>query len=390
MSDKSFHNWPFFDEHHKALGQTLDLWASKEIAPITDGVEASDNQALDAQCAVILEKLAQGNWLDHALPKEQKHDVRSICLVRETLAKHSGLADFVFAMQGLGSGAIALFGNSEQKQQYLTAVKAGKKVAAFALSEPNAGSDVAAIAMQAVEDGDSYILTGEKTFISNGGIADFYCVFARTGEGDGAKGLSAFIVDSNTAGLDAGSRIDLIAPHPLAHLKFDNCRIPKSALIGERGHGFKIAMATLDVFRPSVGAAALGFARRALDETINHTTNRQAFGAPLSNLQMTQGSIADMALNIDASALLVYRAAWQKDTSPERITGEAAMAKLFSTEAAQKVVDMAVQLHGGLGVVSGVTVEKLYREVRALRIYEGASEVQKLIIAKQVLSESTQ
>ncbi len=388
MNDTSFLNWPFFEERHKTMALDLDKWAAQEIAPLGDASEPKDNDQLDAKCADILAKLAGGNWLKLAVPEDNsaKHDVRSICLARETLAKHAGLADFVFAMQGLGSGAIALFGNDEQKQKYLPAVRTGKSVAAFALSEPNAGSDVAAISTSAKKTSDDYILNGEKAFISNGGIADFYCVFARTEQGTGAKGLSAFIVDKNTAGLDDKTRIDLLAPHPLANIKFDNCRIPKSALIGEEGQGFKIAMAVLDIFRPSVGAAALGFARRAMAETIAHTSNREAFGGVLADLQMTQSTIADMAVSIDASALLIYRAAWQKDSGQKRITREAAMAKLFSTESAQQVVDSAVQLHGGSGVVAGAVVEKLYREVRALRIYEGASEVQKLIIAKQLLS----
>ena len=390
MTDTSFLNWPFFEQGHLKLALLLNAWADREITPLAEKAEPKNNKDLDAQCATILKKLAKGHFLNYAIPdpswENLKHNVRSICLVRETLAKHMGLADFVFAMQGLGSGAIALFGSAEQKEFYLPDARSGKKVAAFALSEPDAGSDVAAIATTATEDGDDYILSGEKAFISNGGIADFYCVFARTGEGAGAKGLSAFILDKNTSGIHIEKRIDLIAPHPIANIRFDNCRIPKSMLIGKRGEGFKIAMSVLDIFRPSVGAAALGFAKRALDETIKHTTQRQIFGAKLSDLQLTQSSIAEMAINIDASALLVYRAAWLKDTSQSRITREAAMGKLFATESAQQVVDTAVQLHGGLGVVSGEPVEKLYREVRALRIYEGASEVQKLIIAKQVLN----
>ncbi len=390
MNDTSFLNWPFFEERHKTMALGLDKWAAQEIAPLGDASEPKNNDQLDAMCADILAKLADGNWLKLAVAdgNNTAHDVRSICLARETLAKHAGLADFVFAMQGLGSGAIALFGDDQQKQKYLSDVRTGKSVAAFALSEPDAGSDVAAISTSATKDGDDYILNGEKAFISNGGIADFYCVFARTEQGTGAKGLSAFIVDKNTAGLDDKTRIDLLAPHPLANIKFDNCRIPKSALIGEEGQGFKIAMAVLDIFRPSVGAAALGFAKRAMVETIAHTSNREAFGGVLADLQMTQSTIADMAVSIDASALLIYRAAWQKDSGQARITREAAMAKLFSTESAQQVVDSAVQLHGGSGVVAGAVVEKLYREVRALRIYEGASEVQKLIIAKQLLSGS--
>lgn len=392
MTDNSFLNWPFFEERHHKMATSLGAWAEKNIRPLSYAPEPKDNDTLDVQCADILAKLAEGNWLSLAVPENNnaKHDVRSICLARETLAEQAGLADFVFAMQGLGSGAIALFGTDDQKNAYLPLVRAGKSVAAFALSEPEAGSDVAAISTTAIKDGDDYLISGTKTFISNGGIANFYCIFARTNQKSGAKGLSAFIVDKNTTGLDDKYRIELLAPHPLADVKLDNCRVPKSAMIGAEGDGFKIAMATLDIFRPSVGAAALGFARRALSETIKHTKNRKAFGASLADLQMTQSTIADMATNIDASALLIYRAAWQKDISQDRITLEAAMAKLFSTESAQQIVDSAVQLHGGSGVVAGAIVEKLYREVRALRIYEGASEVQKLIIAKQILSNTAE
>jgi acyl-CoA dehydrogenase len=296
------------------------------------------------------------------------------------------LADFVFAMQGLGSGPISLFGTEAQKAAYLPPVAAGEKVAAFALSEPEAGSDVAAMATTARDEGDAWVLDGAKTWISNGGIADFYVVFARTGEAPGAKGLSAFVVDADTPGLSVVERIPLIAPHPLATLRFDGCRVPKDRLIGTAGEGFKIAMATLDVFRSTVGAAALGFARRALDEALTRASTRKLFGAPLSDLQLTQAALADMALDVDASALLVYRAAWAKDSGAPRVTREAAMAKLHATERAQAVIDAAVQLFGGQGVVSGSPVERLYREIRALRIYEGASEVQKVVIARQTLA----
>jgi acyl-CoA dehydrogenase len=289
-------------------------------------------------------------------------------------------------MQGLGSGAISLFGSKEQRSTYLPAVAQGRKIAAFALSEQAAGSDVAAIATTATEDGEGFVLNGGKTWISNGGIADFYVVFARTGEAPGAKGLSAFVVDADAPGLSIAERIELIAPHPLASLRFKDCRVPRERLLGEAGQGFRIAMATLDVFRPTVGAAALGFARRALDETLARAASRKLFGGALADLQMVQGKLADMALAVDAAALLVYRAAWAKDAGAERITREAAMAKLHATEAAQAVIDDAVQLHGGQGVVAGHPVERLYREVRALRIYEGASEVQKVVIARQVLA----
>jgi len=290
-------------------------------------------------------------------------------------------------MQGLGSGPISLFGADKQCGDYLPRVARGEAIAAFALSEAKAGSDVAAMETSAERDGAEFILNGEKTWISNGGIADFYCVFARTGEAPGARGLSAFIVDADTPGFSIVNRIDTIAPHPLATLRFDHCRISASKQIGAGGEGFKIAMATLDVFRTSVAAAALGFARRALDEAVQHTSTRQLFGAPLSNLQMTEASIAEMAMGIDASALLVYRSAWAKDCYQQRVTREAAMAKLFATETAQKVIDQAVQLFGGSGVVSGHIAETLYREIRALRIYEGASEVQKVIIARQTYKD---
>jgi acyl-CoA dehydrogenase len=311
--------------------------------------------------------------------------VRTLCLMRETLARHDGLADFAFAMQGLGGGPISLFGNAEQRQ-WLTRTRAGAAIAAFALTEQRSGSDVANIAMTARRDDKHYVLDGEKTWISNGGIADIYVVFARTGEGPGAKGLSAFLVPGDTTGLSVTQRLDVIAPHPLARLQFDRARVPQSALIGIPGEGFKIAMATLDVFRTTVGAAALGFARRALEEVTARVRRRKLFGGPLADLQMVQGYIADMAVDIDAAALLIYRAAWTKDNGAARVTREASMAKLFATERAQRVIDKAVQLHGGDGVRRGSTVERLYREIRALRVYEGASEVQKIIIARQVLS----
>jgi len=317
---------------------------------------------------------------------EDELDVRSLCLARETLAYYGGLPDFAFAMQGLGSGAISLFGTDAQKAGLLPRVVAGEAITGFALSEPEAGSDVAALATTARLEGDSYVLDGLKTWISNGGIADAYTVFARTGEAPGARGLSAFLVDAGTPGLRIAERIDVIAPHPLATLAFEGCRVPADRLIGESGSGFKVAMATLDVFRSTVGAAALGFARRAFDETLARVSSRELFGAPLADLQLVQGKLADMALEIDSAALLVYRAAWAKDTEGGRITREAAMAKLHATEAAQRVIDAAVQLHGGLGVTSGHPVERLYREIRALRIYEGASEVQQVIIARQALA----
>ncbi|RWH01919.1 acyl-CoA dehydrogenase family protein, partial [Mesorhizobium sp.] len=316
--------------------------------------------------------------------KPEPLDVRTLCITRETLARHDGLADFAFAMQGLGTGAISLFGTPEQ-QRWLEKTRAGQAITAFALSEPRSGSDVANMEMAAVRNGDFYLLSGEKTWISNGGIADVYIVFARTGEAPGAKGISALIVPADTKSLGIAERLEVIAPHPLARLSFDNVRVPASALIGKPGDGFRIAMSVLDVFRSTVGAAALGFARRALDESIKRVSERKLFGAPMAELQMVQGHIADMALDVDAAALLVYRAAWTKDMGAARVTREAAMAKLFSTDKAQEVIDKAVQLHGGDGVRKGHIVESLYREIRALRIYEGASDVQKVVIARQVM-----
>jgi len=380
VTDRTFLDWPFLEEQHRALRRDLDAWC--------DAREFDHEADVDKACRALVRDLGQAGWLRLCVPADaggrfEKLDVRSLALSRETLAYRSGLADFCFAMQGLGSGPISLFGNREQQHEYLPAVAKGDAVAAFALSEARAGSDVAAIDTSAVRDGDSYVLNGEKTWISNGGIADFYCVFARTGPAPGAKGLAAFIVEADAPGFAVAGRIDTIAPHPLATLRFDDCRVPVSNRLGEDGDGFRIAMATLDVFRTTVGAAALGFARRALDEAVRHTSERQLFGAPLSALQMTEAAIAEMALDVDASALLVYRSAWAKDCYQERVTREAAMAKLHATEAAQRVIDRCVQLFGGQGVVSGNVAETLYREIRALRIYEGASEVQKVIIARQ-------
>ncbi|HEY1776397.1 MAG TPA: acyl-CoA dehydrogenase family protein [Solirubrobacteraceae bacterium] len=376
MPDSSFLDWPFFEPRHHALKQELDAFASS-LGPL-----AHDDSDADATCRELVKRLGESGLL--RLSSEL--DVRSLCLARETLAYHGGLPDFAFAMQGLGSGAVTLFGTEAQQAQLLPAVRAGTAIPGFALSEPDAGSDVAALEMTAQLDGDSYVLDGVKTWISNGGIADAYVVFARTGDAAGARGLSAFLVQADTPGLRVRERIEVIAPHPLATLVFEGCRVPLEQLIGGSGNGFKVAMATLDVFRPTVGAAALGFARRALDEALTRVSSRELFGAPLADLQLVQGKLAEMALDIDAAALLIYRAAWAKDSGAARITREAAMAKLYATEAAQRVVDAAVQLHGGLGVKSGHPVERLYREVRALRIYEGASEVQQVIIARQALA----
>ncbi|MDQ2991215.1 MAG: acyl-CoA dehydrogenase family protein [Candidatus Eremiobacteraeota bacterium] len=374
MSDASFLHWPFFEHAHRDVAATLATWV--DVRPPDD--EAGD---IDAQCRGWVKALGAGGWLQHAVPPK---DVRTLCLARETLAYRSALADFAFAMQGLGAGPIALFGTESQKQRFLPAIATGDAVAAFALSESEAGSDVAALAMRARRDGDAYVIDGEKMWISNAGIADTYVVFARTSD-DGHRGLSAFVVPVGTRGLTIAERIQTISPHPLGRLHFDGVRIDATNRLGEEGEGFKIAMATLDVFRSTVGAAALGFARRALDESVAHAKTRSLFGAPLADLQLTQSAIAEMATDVDASALLVYRAAWTKDRGAAPIPREAAMAKWFATEAAGRVADRAVQLFGGRGVKRGEIVERIYRDVRALRIYEGASEVQQVVIARQVL-----
>jgi acyl-CoA dehydrogenase len=392
MPDRTFLDWPFFEPRHRALAQELDAWAAAHIRHHDDSALA----AVDAASVALVRALGDAGWLRHAVPAPHggnapKLDVRALCLIRETLARHDGLADFAFAMQGLGSASIALFGHEDLKRRYLPEVAAGTRVAAFALSEPEGGSDVAAMRTTARRDGNHFVLDGRKTWISNGGIAGHYVVFARTGEapkpgtGD-AKGLSAFVVDADTPGLTIAERIATIAPHPLATLAFDGARVPATHLLGRPGDGFKIAMATLDVFRSTVGAAALGFARRALDEALARVDAREAFGQKLAEFQLTQARLADMAVEVDAAALLIYRAAWTKDCAADRVTREASMAKLYATEAAQRVIDAAVQLWGGMGVVSGQPVERLYRDIRALRIYEGTSEIQRLVIAGQVLA----
>ena len=384
MADKSFLNWPFFEKRHRVLSSDLEEWCHAKL-PV-------DHSNVDDACKALVADLGADGWLRYSAidpnndVADNRLDVRSICLIRETLARYDGLADFSFAMQGLGTGAISLFGSIEQRQ-WLAKTRRGKAISAFALTEPESGSDVANMATKATKTGNDYILQGEKTWISNGGIADFYCVFARTGEADGARGISAFILPTETPGLEIVERLKAIAPHPLARLRFNNVRLPASAMIGNPGQGFKIAMSVLDIFRSSVGAAALGFARRAFDETVKRAKTRKLFGAPLAELQMVQGHIADMALDIDAAALLIYRAAWTKDQGAPRITREAAMAKLYATDKAQDVIDKAVQIHGGDGVRKGHIMESLYREIRALRIYEGASDVQRIIIARQVLAE---
>jgi acyl-CoA dehydrogenase len=382
LPDRSFLDWPFFEPRHRELADKLDAWAASGLARI-------DHADVDAACRALVDRLGRDGWLMHTAPEPSDPtaalDVRTLALVRETLARHDGLADFAFAMQGLGAGPISLFGTPDQRWTWLPRTRSGDAIAAFALTEPASGSDVANVATTARRDGNAWVIDGEKTWISNGPIADLFVVFARSGEAPGARGLSAFVVPADTSGLAIAERLDVIAPHPLARITFDACRVPADALIGVPGEGFKIAMATLDVFRATVGAAALGFARRALDETLARARSRELFGAPLGNLQMVQGHLADMALEVDASALLVYRAAWTKDRGAQRVTREAAMAKLFATESAQRVIDAAVQLHGGEGVRSGSMVERLYREIRALRIYEGASDVQKVVIARSIL-----
>jgi acyl-CoA dehydrogenase len=384
MSDTRYLDWPFFEERHRVLARQLEDWAAVHV-PHAHGAD------VDTECRSLVRSLGAGGWLKHAVGGKPHGtsdaiDTRAICLVRETLARHSGLADFAFAMQGLGSGAISLQGTPEQREKYLARVVRGEAIAAFALSEPQAGSDVAAMQCNAHIEGGHAVLNGEKTWISNGGIADFYVVFCRTGEAPGARGISAFIVDADMPGFEIAERINVIAPHPLARLRFTDCRVPLTQRVGEAGEGFKVAMRTLDVFRTSVAAAAVGFARRALDEALHRATSRRMFNQVLSDFQLTQARLAQMATTVDSSALLVYRAAWQRDQG-RNVTKEAAMAKLTATEGAQQVIDAAVQMFGGQGVVSGETVERLYREIRSLRIYEGATEVQQLIIARELLKD---
>ncbi len=383
MIDRSFLAWPFFERRHRDLADKLEQWCGS--VPVGSG-------DLDEQCRTLVAELGDAGLLKLTVgDANRRPDVRSLALARETLAYHSALADFAFAMQGLGSGAISLFGTVEQKRRWLPQVASGKAIAAFAMTEPECGSDAANIQTSAMRDGDEWVIVGEKTYISNGGIADFYVTFARTGEGEGARGLSAFIVPADAPGLSVAERIEVIAPHPLARLKYDNVRVPADALVGEPGEGFRIGMDTLNLFRVTVGAAALGFARRALDEALRFACNRRLGTATLADNAVTQEKIADMATAVEASALLVYRAAWQQDLggSGGAIDNRraAAMAKLHATESAQQVIDAAVQMHGGAGVTRGVKVEELYREVRALRIYEGASEVQRQIIARDMLRQ---
>ncbi len=381
MSDRSYLDWPFLDESHRAHAVALEAWCAAHLGAV-------DHGDTDAACRHLVRLLGAGGWLVAAAPEAAAFDVRRLCLTREILARHDALADFAFAMQGLGSGAVGLFGSAALRDAVLPRVRDGAAIAAFALSEPDAGSDVAAMTTTATPTVQGWRLDGVKTWISNGGIADHYVVVARSGEAPGARGLSAFFVPADTPGLTITERIEVVAPHPLATLRFENCIVPHEHLLGMPGEGFKVAMTTLDIFRPTVGAAALGMARRALDASLRHARGRRMFGQTLADLPLAQAKLAEMALGIEASALLVYRAAWARDVHGQRITREAAMAKLHATETAQEVIDAAVQLHGGVGVQAGSIPERLYREIRALRIYEGASEVQKLIIARQELARS--
>ena len=385
MIELSHLAWPFFDDSHREFAATLEQWACKNVEKLSDHCD------VDQTCRSLVRALGHAGWLRTVVPasyggSSPQIDLRKLCLAREILAWHHGLADFAFAMQGLGSGPISLFGSDALKAQYLPDVCAGCRIAAFALTEPAAGSDVGALAMTATADGSEHVrINGIKTWISNGGIADHYIVFARTGEAPGVKGLSAFVVDANTPGLTTVERIEVIAPHPLATLRFHDCRIPVTQRLGAGGDGFKVAMATLDVFRATVGAAALGIARRALHEAADRAATRMLFGRSLGDLQMTQAALAESAAEVDAAALLVYRAAWSKDAGAERITRESSIAKMFATEIGQKVVDRAVQIYGGNGVRVGSKAEALYREIRAMRIYEGATEVQKVVIAREFM-----
>jgi len=381
MADHSYLEWPFFEESHRELSRAVSAWAAKEIS-------ASHGTDVFTECRELAKKFGAAGWLKYSVPlafggAHAELDVRSIAIIRESIGYHSGLAEFVFALQGLGSGPISLFGNETLKKRYLPKVARGEYIPAFAISEADAGSDVAAMVCSAAREGESYVINGAKTWISNAGIADFYVTFARLAGSE--KGYIALVVDAGTPGMLVSERIEITAPHPLGTIEFKDCRVPRTALVGVEGDGLKVALGTLDVFRTTVGAAALGFARRALDEAVGFAQTRKVFGQALSETQITQVKLAEMALAIDSSALLVYRSAWTRDVRKRRVTREAAMAKLHATESAQRVIDEAVQILGGRGVVAGSVCERLYREVRALRIYEGTSEIQKLIIAQQVL-----
>lgn len=389
MPDVTYLDWPFLEDHHRTLAKDLRAWAEEHVRPMEHEVHGKTD--VDDICIRLVRMLGKGGWLKLTVPAayggaHEDLDVRSIALGREILGYYLGLADFSFVMQGLGTGAISLFGSDELKQEYLPRVASGERIAALAMSEPQGGSDVAALETTADRDGNHFVINGTKTWISNGGIADHYVVIARTGEAPGAKGLSAFVVDADNPGFSVPERIDVMAPHPLGRLSFDNCRVPASHLLGNPGEGFKIAMSNLDIFRTTVGAAALGMARRALDEAVGYAQTRKAFGQVIGDFQLIQAKIAEMAVKIDAMALLIYRSGWTKDVNKVRVTRESSMAKLYATDAAQEVVDEAVQIFGGLGVAVGQKVEELYREIRALRIYEGTSEVQKLVIAGQTVA----
>jgi acyl-CoA dehydrogenase len=390
MRDSTWLDWPFFDDAHRTLAHEADAWCAQSLGDV-------DHHDADAACRKLVKALGQAGWLRYAVPAGPggsrggalpEVDSRAVCILRETLARHEGLADFAFAMQGLGSGAISLGGSQALQLRYLPDVAAGKRIAAFALSEPDAGSDVAALSCSAARDGDAYVLDGSKTWISNGGLADFYCVFARTDASAGSRGISAFVVDASTPGLEIEEQIDVMSPHPLARLRFTRCRVPADQMLGELNQGFKLAMRTLDIFRSSVAAAAVGLARRALQEGLDHARQRKMFGQTLADFQLTQAALGDMLAEIDKGALLTYRAAWVRDVAGLPSTAETAMAKMAATESAQWVIDRALQMFGGLGVRKGVVVERLYRDIRALRIYEGATEVQKLIIARELLKQA--
>lgn len=382
MPEQTYLHWPFFTATHRDLQRDVQAWRD-------GGLRLEDEADVHASCRSFVAQLGHAGWLKYAVPfgrggASDSLDLRSICLIRETLAYSSSLAEFAFAMQGLGSGPILLFGSEALKKTYLPGAAGGSRIAAFAISEAEAGSDVAAMRTTAHRDGSAIVINGEKAWISNAGIADHYVVFCRWPEG-GEKSYIAVVVDAGSAGLTIGPAIEVIAPHPLGSLKFSDCRVPIDQVVGDLGKGMSIALGTLDVFRTTVGAAALGLARRAFDEAVRHVRSRTAFGKPLAEFQMTQAKIADMATAIDAAALLVYRAAWTRDQGAPRVTRESAMAKLAATESAQQVIDQAVQLLGARGLVRGEPVERLYREIRALRIYEGTSEIQKIVIAGQVL-----
>ena len=380
-------DWPFFADSHRALAADLDRFVAG------GGLGHVDHHDADTSCNGLVRKLGAGGFLRHCVPAEfggaaTEIDSRSLCLIRETLAYADGLADFAFAMQGLGTGAISLSGSPQIKQAILPKIAKGELISAFALTEPEAGSDVAAMSTSAERRGEEFVLNGEKVFISNGGIADVYTVFARTGEAPGTRGISAFVVFADTPGFHIAERIETIAPHPLARIRFDNCRVPAANLLGQPGEGFKIAMRTLDIFRPSVAAAALGFARRALDEAVAHAKSRKMFGATLADLPTAQSTLGEMATAIDAASLLTVRTAWRRDVQKLPITREAAMAKMTATENAQWVIDQALQMFGGRGVRVGEITESLYREIRALRIYEGATEVQKLNLGRELMKSA--